>query len=109
VAPLTPEERKLACQTAVDVASDLINSVCENEGSRVVRINSANISFVVPSEVIKMNGKSVDEILTVPWVKKWGEEMLKMTHPDWESYDDHKRTGLTKGIIERHLLPTLQV
>ncbi|MBA7623307.1 hypothetical protein ES703_30701 [subsurface metagenome] len=112
---LSSKERELACSIAMDTAAELINAVCMNEGSRVVRINSdaASVSFAVPPEVMdKINGNpgvSVDEMLTIPWVKGWTEGILKMTHPDWEAYPEHKRTELTKGLVERKLLPTLKV
>jgi len=112
---LTPREKQIACETAMNVAAELINEVCGSEGSRIVKINSdaASVSFAVPPEVMdKVNGNpgvSVDEMLTVPWVKGWTVDILKMTHPDWEAYDDRKRTDLTRGLVERKLLPTLKV
>jgi len=112
---LSRDQRELACQVAMDTAAELINSVCMNEGSRVVRINSdaASISFAVPPDVMdKVNGNpgiTVEDLMAIPWSREWSAGILKMAHPDWEAYPEHKRTELTRGLIERKLLPTLKV
>ncbi|GAI25871.1 unnamed protein product, partial [marine sediment metagenome] len=86
---LTPREKQIACETAMNVAAELINEVCGSEGSRIVKINSdaASISFAVPPEVMdKINGNpgiTVDDLMALPWSRGWSEGMLKMVYPDW--------------------------
>jgi len=111
---LTPKERELACEAAMEAAAHIINEVCGAEGSKVVAVREGGtkLSFAVPPEVVeKLKGNpgiTVEDLMAIPWSREWAEGVLTMTHPEWPAYPATKKEELMRSLIERKLLPTIK-